>query len=178
MNGATRSGSGVTWIVWIVRMTANWRLCARLLFRSCKMTSLQNVAPGRLNLLRKETIQISNEMWAIWNVSLGSFQTSHQKFALCYTSCSHAQSDYLPCKSVTGLIRQEKWDFHHQPIAMYWQMKGCASPRLLFIGLSVPQIFMADHVPGTVPVTGYTLVRPMDKVPCEVSLREANNNKS
>lgn len=37
-------------------------------------------------------IQICNEVWAIWNISLGSFQTSHQKFVMCYTTCSHAQS--------------------------------------------------------------------------------------
>lgn len=57
-------------------------------------------------------------------------------------------------------------------------MKCYASPQLLFAGLSVPQIFIADHVPGTILVTGYTLVSPMDKVPYEVSLRKANNNKS
>ena len=101
MNGATRSGSGVTWIVSIVRMATNWRMCAHLLFRTIRMTSLQNVAPGWSNLLRKEIIQTCNEMWAIWNVSLGFFQMAHEKFLLCYTSCSHAQSDYLSSKSVS-----------------------------------------------------------------------------
>ena len=59
-------------------------------------------------------------------------------------------------------------------------MKRYASPQLLFAGLSVPQIFIADHVPGTILVTGYTLLSPMDKVPCEVSqtttkVRQANS---